>query len=167
MTYNTYINFENDKTKLNDETFNMLQDLIKKDIENKILENNKILYPIGSTYVIQDNTNPSEILGFGTWERFSGLVAVGLDENTEEFNEIGKKVGEVKHQLTVAELPQHRFMLNLKRAGSGVNEKNQWGVNTQIANNMGDDFTEYVGNDVPHNIVQPTEVVGYMWIRRV
>lgn len=61
--------------------------------------------------------------------------------------------------MTVNELPRHRFMLNLKRAGSGVNEKNQWGVNTQIANNMGDDFTEYVGNDVAHNNVQPTQVV--------
>lgn len=44
--YNTYVNFENGKTRLNDETFNKLQDLIKKDIENKILENNKLMYPI-------------------------------------------------------------------------------------------------------------------------
>ncbi|MCI8587839.1 MAG: hypothetical protein HFJ49_04430 [Clostridia bacterium] len=58
-------------------------------------------------------------------------------------------------------------MLNVKRAGSGANEKEQWGVNTVIQNNMGDDFTEWVGNNQPHNNLQPYKVVGYMWIRRV
>ena len=41
----------------------------------------KTMLPVGSRYVTQDNTNPSEILGFGTWERLKGKVCLGLDED--------------------------------------------------------------------------------------
>ena len=34
----------------------------------------KTMLPVGSRYVTQDNTNPNEILGFGTWERLKGKV---------------------------------------------------------------------------------------------
>lgn len=93
-------------------------------------------------------------------------MLVGLDENDTDFNAVGKEGGSKTHTLTISELPSHRFMLNIKRAGSGANEKEQWGVNTVIQNNMGDDFTEWVGNNQPHNNLQPYKVVGYMWIRR-
>ncbi len=152
-----YFKFENGKTALNDTNLKAMQ--------KGLLE---LVFPVGSTYITQTNTNPSTILEFGTWERFKGVLAVGLDENDSDkyFNEIGKKGGEKKHKLTVSEMPSHRFMLNLKQAGTSENERNQWGVDTTQKDNMGDSYTEWIGNDESHNNVQPYEVVGYMWIRR-
>ena len=70
------------KTPVSAETFNHLQDLIKKDIATQIadlkaeaekqianakLEALQETFPIGSTYVTQEETsNPNTILGFGT-----------------------------------------------------------------------------------------------------
>ena len=52
-----------------------------------------LVFPIGSTYVTQTNTNPSTILGFGTWERLKGKVCLGLDEDDADFNQINKTGG--------------------------------------------------------------------------
>lgn len=81
---------------INDEALNNMQ-----------IELMKLVFPVGSTYCTQDNTNPSEILKFGTWERVKGKVLVGLDEDDTDFNEIGKTGGEKKHTLTVDEMPSH------------------------------------------------------------
>ena len=43
-------------------------------LNNMQIELMKLVFPIGSTYITQDNTNPSEILKFGTWERLKGKV---------------------------------------------------------------------------------------------
>lgn len=66
-----------------------------------------MLFRFGSTYVTQTNTNPSTILRFGTWERLKGKIPIGLDEDVEQFNEIGKTGGEIEHTLTVLEMPTH------------------------------------------------------------
>ena len=56
-----YFNFENGKTPINDTNLNAMQ-----------IEIMELVFPIGSRYITQTDTNPSTILGFGTWERFNG-----------------------------------------------------------------------------------------------
>ena len=123
----------------------------------------ELVFPIGSTYITQDETNPSSILGFGTWERSKGKVFVGLDEDDADFNAIGKTGGEKTHTLTIEEMPKHRhgwtpgeyYYASSVTAGQEVNS--QTGSSGS---------TLYEGGDQPHNNLQPYEVVGYMWIRR-
>ena len=89
-------------------------------LKTQILE---AVYPVGSVYVsITDSRNPTDILGFGTWEALPagyGLVAQGTataeDGSTLTFT-AGQKSGEFKHQLTVGDifgcfLPCLRFFL--------------------------------------------------------
>ena len=100
-----YFNFENNTTAINDTNLNTMQKELAK-----------MFFPVGSTYITQDNTNPSTIFGFGTWERLKGKVCVGLDEDDsdEYFDEIGKTGGEKKHTQTVNEMPSHTHSLTPK-----------------------------------------------------
>ena len=68
-----------------------------------------LIFPIGSTYVTQTNTNPSTILGFGTWERLKGKVCLGLDEDDNDLKTIGNTGGEKTHTLTLNEIPVNQI----------------------------------------------------------
>ena len=133
-------------------------------LNNMQVELIKLVFPIGSTYITQTNTNPSEILKFGTWERVKGKVLVGLDEDDTDFNEIGKTGGEKAHTLTVDEMPAHNHSANFCE-GTGVyssfpkgnGSASEWGSSTNTIANT--------GKGQAHNILQPYEVVGYMWRR--
>ena len=133
-------------------------------LNNMQVELIKLVFPIGSTYITQTNTNPSEILKFGTWERVKGKVLVGLDEDDTDFNEIGKTGGEKTHTLTVDEMPAHNHsakfcegtgVYSVFPKGNGSNP--EWGGSTNTIANTGEGQA--------HNILQPYEVVGYMWRR--
>lgn len=81
---------------------------IKKDISNKILEDNKKKYYVGKLIFDTKNVNPATYLGFGTWQLWgSGRVPVGVDTSQTEFNTVEKTGGEKTHKLTVAELASH------------------------------------------------------------
>ena len=130
----------------------------------------KLVFPIGSTYITQEETNPSTILNFGTWERVKGKVLVGLDEDDTAFNIIGKTGGEKTHTLTVSEIPVHKH--NLKTftsspsSGTGHFQllKEEGWASSPIHEINGAETTS-VGGDQSHNNLQPYQVVGYMWIR--
>lgn len=130
-------------------------------MQNNLLQ---LVFPVGSTYITQDNTNPNAILGFGIWERIKGKVCLGLDEDDSDLNAIGNTGGEKTHKLTISEMPSHTHA-NSVTNGQGSKE---WGLNFaydgKSAFNSG--ASEYVGGGQPHNNMQPYEVVGYMWIRR-
>ena len=53
-------------------------------------------YPVGSVYInAASGTNPSSLLGFGTWEAFgAGQVMVGLDSTDTEFDTVLETGGE-------------------------------------------------------------------------
>lgn len=138
-----YFNFENGVTPINDTNLNATQELIKSEINAKM----ELVFPIGSTYTTQTNTNPSTILGFGTWERLKGIIPLGLDEDDEDLNEIGKTGGEKEHILTSNEIPRGKKVLSAK---------GDW-----IASQ---DYMEYETAGA-HNNMQPFKVVGYMWVR--
>ena len=121
-----------------------------------------IIFPIGSRYVTQSaNTNPNSVLGIGTWERFNGLVALGVDESDTNMNTIGKTGGEKTHTLTVQEMPSHRHSV----AVTGNEGSSGWAMHGNWSDD-GTTQTEYTGGGQAHNNMQPYEVVGYMWIRR-
>lgn len=187
MAYDTYINFENGKTKLNDETFNKLQDLIHKDIR-ETGGGGGDTEEIGSVKLWFSNTIPTswlllngqaisrteyselfEILGttFGTGDGSTTFnlpdlreqVPVGLDVNSDTFNVLGKKVGEKKHQLTKAELPDITVLVELSsqqiQSGTGA-----WGAtyNATSPNIQ----TKNFGNGNAHNIIQPSVVCNFI-----
>ena len=149
-----YFNFENNTTAINDTNLNTMQKELAK-----------MFFPVGSTYITQDNTNPSTIFGFGTWERLKGKVCLGLDEDDTNMNTIGKAGGEKEHTLTINEMPSHTHTLNnatllnrnISGTGGAQGSTTVQGA-TVTANNS--------GGGQAHNNLQPYEVVGYMWIRR-
>ena len=130
-------------------------------LNNMQVELIKLVFPIGSTYITQTNTNPSEILKFGTWERVKGKVLVGLDEDDTDFNEIGKTGGENTHILTVDEMPSHTHTVNYS-GGAGTST----GV-TAMGDQLGtsSSIVQATGGGQPHNNLQPYQVIGYMWRR--
>ena len=109
----------------------------------------ELVFPIGSIYITQSNTNPSTILQFGTWERFKGKIVLGLDENDTDMNAIGKTGGTKTHKH---------------------NQTFEFVKPTKVGNGFG--YTS--GGTIPSENVEtseasnmmPYEVVGYMWIRR-
>lgn len=137
------IELKNGITPLSEETFNKMQDDLLKAV-----------FPIGSTYITQDNTNPNSILGFGTWERLKGKVCVGIDENDTDFNKIGKIGGNKVSQE-----------LNSGIAGMGLTSDGTKGYEdrTIIRKTAIGGSTE---RNAQISLLQPYEVVGYMWIRR-
>ena len=124
----------------------------------------QMVFPIGSIYITQEDINPSTILEFGTWERVKGKVLVGLDENDEDFNTIGKTGGEKTHTLIVDEMPPHDHKLGTwynSASGSWGNA----GANSEGTYTEDAITTSSIGGNQPHNNLQPYQVVGYMWIR--
>lgn len=128
---------------------------LKEEIKKEILQ---LSFPIGQPYVTQTNTNPSTILGFGTWERVKGRVLIGLDEDDTNFNVIGKTGGS-KY------LQKHTHSL----IGPYGNTSG-FHLSTNAFNNddnKSDDFAGYVNEtgEGDSGNLQPYRVVGYMWIR--
>ena len=160
MGYFNFENFPSEKTPMSAENLLAMQ--------KGLME---LVFPIGSTYITQSDTNPSTILQFGTWERIKGKVCIGLDENDtdEYFDEIGKTGGEKKHTQTIDEMPSH--LHNMDNSGEGM-----WAVgrnDTMLGNGISgnwaykiDGDTQKTGGGQAFNVMSPYEVVGYMWIRR-
>lgn len=128
-----------------------------------------VFYPIGTYYETDNvdfnpNTNDN---WYGEWvEDTKGYTTVGHDPNQTEFNVVGKKIGEKYHQLTIPELPKHHFALNNVSWGGnteghtvmygldfGHGNQNYWNYSNPTL------FTNYLGNDIGHNNIQPSVVV--------
>ena len=60
--------------KLQDDTFLDSTGIVhNKELLSEVLEDLRKAYPIGSTYINDTDTNPSEILGYGSWEKVRTL----------------------------------------------------------------------------------------------
>ena len=122
------------------------------------------LYPIGSIYTnAVVSTNPSTLLGFGTWVEFAtGRVLVGVDTGQSEFDSLGETGGEKTHILTTAEMPSHSHTAPTYNGVGG-------GGYEVPATNYGYDYiagapTSSTGGGGAHNNLQPYITV-YMWRR--
>ena len=148
------------KTPLSSENLNKMQ-----------VEILKTMLPVGSRYVTQDNTNPSEILGFGTWERLKGKVCLGLDEDDTDFNTIGKTGGAKTQQLRAAIGATHGDTARIGYAAAakidGLNYTYSVQGSNSISNVSANHTTLVLTPDGKNpSLLQTYEVVGYMWIRR-
>lgn len=65
-------------------------------------------FPVGSVFISVVSTNPSTLLGYGTWQAFgAGRILIGLDSGDNDFNTDEETGGAKVHTLSIAELPSH------------------------------------------------------------
>lgn len=118
-------------------------------------------------------------MGYGTWVKYAeGRVIVGesrgvvtdTNGNSQSFT-LGQIGGEYKHLLSVAEMPRHAHDMGAEGSGN-----TNWA--TPVGSDNGDEIkpidgvnyanmrypTGFVGENTPHNNVQPY-VVGQHWLR--
>lgn len=157
--YTEFKNLPSTETPLSAEILNAMQ--------KGLME---LAFPIGSTYVTPTETNPAEILGFGTWERFK-KIPLGLDETDPDMDTIGKTGGEKKHSLTEAQGPRHIHRPSTDSSKAFFASKHGWGSGGErmlIGSGEGYVIDQMAasGEGEPFNVMNPYEIVGYMWIRR-
>lgn len=139
---------------------------LKTNVQTAFTDLLKLVFPIGSTYITQTNTNPSTILGFGTWERLKGKVCLGLDENDNDLKTIGNTGGEKTHTLTVEEMPSHSHLTRAAAVGTASSFGDGFVGLTNSYSQDPNFSTANSGGGKAHNNMQPYQVVGYMWIRK-
>lgn len=134
---------------------------IKKDVSDKIIEEDKKKYYVGKLIFDTKNVNPVTYLGFGVWELWgSGRVPVGVNPNDTDFNEVEKMGGEKEHTLTIDEMPSHSHPITYWTGESGgyVNATTTAPDNS-VNRNSGD-----TGGGKAHNNLQPY-ITCYIWKR--
>ena len=134
---------------------------IKKDVTDKIIEEDKKKYYVGKLIFDTKNVNPVIYLGFGVWALWgSGRVPVGVNPNDTDFNEVEKTGGEKEHTLTIDEMPSHSHPITYWTGGSGgyVNATTTAPDNS-VNRNSGD-----TGGGKAHNNLQPY-ITCYIWKR--
>lgn len=108
----------------------------------------KIGLPVGAIYISTVSTNPSTILGYGTWIAFgSGRTLVGVDTGQTEFDTVEETGGAKTHTLTTAEIPAHTHSA-FDFSGGPSNLAGGGGLN--ISGNTGS-----TGGGGAHNNLQP------------
>lgn len=128
-------------------------------------------YPVGSIYMnAEDSTDPSVLLGFGTWAAFgAGRVPVGIDSSDTDFDTAEETGGAKTHTLTKQEIPPHTHSYDMKQNITGGTTDGGDTYNLGFTSyetgggNIGEN-SDGTGNASPHNNLQPYIVV-YMWKR--
>lgn len=70
-------------------------------------------WPVGCIYMGVTPTNPSALLGGGTWVAWgAGRVPVGVDPTQPEFDAVEETGGTKTHVLSAAEMPTHTHTIN-------------------------------------------------------
>jgi microcystin-dependent protein len=159
---------------------------------NEGLRRSLIGFPVGYIYISADNTNPANVLGYGTWEQFGkGKTLVGQDSSQAEFDVIEETGGAKTHTLTTAEMPTHTHIQDahshnitdpghthsvptFTTDGSGTRPDNGSSTNgttitipsntTGISINNATATNQNAGSGGAHNNLQPYIVI-YFWKR--
>ena len=151
---------------------NNAQSVTTKAYVDAAIQNSKAdSYPVGSIYTNATNaTNPSTLLGFGTWVTFgAGRVPVGVDSSDTDFDTAEEIGGAKTHQLTKQEIPPHTHSYNMKANITGGTTAGGDPYNLGVTSyqtgsgNIGEN-SDGTGSASPHNNLQPYIVV-YMWKR--
>ena len=138
-------------------------------INNAILESKKALYPVGSLYFnATKEANPSQLLGFGTWERIAqGKTLIGVDTKDTDFNVAGRTGGSKTHTLTINEMPAHSHAQKISAiANDGtINGRSDYDADCNTMKEFGQGIrTEETGGGQAFNIMPPYITV-YIWKR--
>jgi hypothetical protein len=132
-------------------------------------------WPVGAIFTATVSTDPSTLLGFGTWAAFGqGRVLVGKN-STGTFQTAGATGGEETHILTQAEMPAHNHPMDRGRwfgadstLGTSGSIYNQTSTTTAYGEQSDGSGSRHVigntGGGGSHNNLQPYIVV-YMWER--
>lgn len=143
----------------------------------------KTIFRVGQYWISDDPTEPSEILGFGTWQRFKDKHLLGAGDTFKPGTTGGSathKHATEGHVLTVLEMPNHNHTpgnepgqakrLGIWSYGQGIDRMQL----TTSANQTGYPLTsiDYQGGDQPHDhgdttdgsSMGPYEAV-YIWRR--
>lgn len=91
-----------------------------------------------------------------------GNVAVGKDENDEDFNELGKTGGEKEHTLTVAEMPSHNHEPTTNSAVMAKSGQNEMAQETTGGRTYELLTIGKTGGSQPHNNLQPYIVSNFI-----
>lgn len=156
---------------------------------DETLEQRKI--PVGGIIELTgDDTNPSQLLGYGSWEEFgSGLTTVGVGTYTDDRGETktwvdGQTEGEYQHVQTGSELAQHNHTFsgttdnntvatsitqyltpNGTDTGTAQQQVSNISQNTDLTHNHNfSGSTDNTGSSSPMNNIQPSIAV-YKWKR--
>ena len=89
----------------------------------------KLIYPVGSIYITTAGSNPSVLLGIGTWEAYAeGRVLMGYGTGTDAHGDSlkvsnGETGGYYQIKLNVNDLPSHHHEVSINKTISGGNHR--------------------------------------------
>lgn len=147
-------------------------------------------FPVGAVFLSIVSTDPSELLGYGTWAQIAqGRAIVGVNAADVDFDAAEKTGGAKTHTLTIAEMPAHSHVQDPHTHVQNAHSHGQQIVNTgtagaagaqgsDVANNASAGVTDAAtavnqnatatnqntGGGGAHNNLQPFFVV-YVWKR--
>lgn len=127
-----------------------------------------LMHRVGDIIFSTSDENPSTIYG-GTWVAWGkGQVPVGVDTSDSDFNTVEKTGGEKEHTLTVDEMPSHKHDIYGGNTTTTniltTSNNNGWITLLGGMAYKNDGTMTTVGNDEPHNNLQPY-ITCYMWKR--
>lgn len=140
----------------------MLQQF-KTDMFNTVL-------PIGISIITQDPRNPSEYLGFGSWERdLQGKALVGVTTDVTSASpdwvkSVNRDFGDYTHTLTISEMPKHNHNF-FEEVGDSSGSGGAIDGTGQASGSLLNTFAiQESGGGLPHNIVQKSQT-KFIWTR--
>jgi len=121
---------------------------------------NNLVYPVGSIYTnMAVATNPSSLLGMGTWVAYAeGRVLVGK-AGSGTFDTLNEEQGTETTTLTIAQMPSHNHSYSLGIAQSNTAMSARVNSSTLVSPTTGN-----TGGGQAHTNLQPSVTV-YMWKR--
>ncbi len=164
---NTSINTLNNKIYETNELITTTKSELTELISTSILEHDKnVTYAIGKPYIsFTDSRNPSEILGFGTWEQVKDRTIFGVGDETE-FNTVKKTGGSKTHTMTIEELVPHvHAQIITNGVGGNINGRADYVEDGSNLNAYPQGCnTDSAGGGQPFSILPPY-ITCYIWIR--
>lgn len=119
------------------------------------------MFPIGISIITQDSRNPSEYLGFGSWERdLQGKALVGVTTDVTSASPdwvktVNMEFGEYEHTLTIEEMPSHNHGINDATGTMGFGKATD--LNSSSPESVSYSAIQSTGGGLPHNIVSPSK----------